>query len=99
MVSDGTVSIKVFCQPCRLKVGDPLSQPLLAFETGGVQKTSDTVPSACATNDRFAHECRGIVTSADLAMICIGEFNVALDVPLPGDVNVGDWVCFECARI
>lgn len=98
-VTDGTINIQAFSQPCRLREGDEVKEPLLAFDTQSVVLTAGAPPSARLVEAPFRHECCGIIVDTGARLIRVGEIPITLDIPLPGDVSDGQVVCFTCARV
>lgn len=98
-IMDGAISLHAFCDPCRIREGAQLVDHLLAFDVDNVMRASEDSPQARLIRPPFGHECCGAVESAADRLIRIGDIRLVLDVPLPGDIGNGEFICFICARI
>jgi hypothetical protein len=97
-LSDGSLQVFVFSHPNRLKVGDYVRAPLRALLVKDAVATQpgDRVERM---NPSLAHRITGTVSSLNPAGVRVGEIEVLLDDPLPGDCGVGMAVSFVCERL
>lgn len=98
-VTDGMLSVRIFSQPCSLQEGDRLLEPVLAFNTSDIVRMTTMIPDAQVIMEPFAQECHGVVEDIGAKLIRVGALGVILDIPIPGDIAVGEAVAFRCARL
>lgn len=99
VLEDGEHSCAAFEHPRAARVGDIANHPLLAFETEGIEIDNTGPPSLASNGSPLGCTIRGAVRSREGRLVCVGEFTIELDLPLPGDVSVGDMVRFQCSRL
>lgn len=98
VVSDEFISVRVYCQPCSLHEGDFVEQPLLAFDSQHVARSEEHVHRATPVGE-FACEFCGTVRDVASRLVHVGQIRIVLDVSIPGDIVVGENICFTCARL
>lgn len=96
-VTDGHTSVAVFCQPCSLQEGDSLTSPLFAFDAHDIERVRED--STFSSPTALAGDVCGTVVDPAANLVRVGGIPVELDVPLPGDIKVGDCVRFKYARL
>ena len=99
-IGDGKYSCDAYCQPCSVEVGYILNSPLIAFETGSIERQSSDASVGFSTGASpfgwlVCAEVADLVTS----LVRVGEIQMEVDRPLPGDVLDGEVVSFSCARL
>ena len=99
-LSDGDFSIVCFSQPFNQVVGDNISLPLYALNTRDISSLNGEEKFAVKKGEAaFEYNLSGRVISTEGNHVKIGEFIIALDLPLPNDIQTGDYISFVCDRI
>ena len=87
-----------FCQPCELSVGQVIASPIHAFVAREIQLAPQAEPSICAM-DGFRHSVVGTLTDRAQQLVQSCGFTIQIDDYLPGGIQAGDIVSFECGRL
>lgn len=99
-VTAGGVSCWAFAQPCALSVGDIIEEPLHAFATTEIMIAPHMAPGIWEIAEgslqrrvvaEFIDRTRGLFR--------VGDFEIIVDEYLPGGLDIGANVEFQCARI
>jgi hypothetical protein len=99
-ITDGIYECAAFCQPCNKCIGDFIEEPLLAFNSQNpVLETINETPYIRRKNSSLAHEILAQVISMEENLVRVGNILIQLDVNLPGDININDFVKFTCGRL
>ncbi len=98
-ITDGNYKCVAFCQPCNKTIADLVKQPLLAFETKGIEKIASSSLNFNRINSTLKYEICGQVMDFEKGIVSVGLILLELSAPLPGDINVGDTIRFICERI
>lgn len=88
----------VFCHPCRLIVGEKISNHLHAFEASGIQ-ISDSQEERIENLKGLAHFVQGNLIKSETPTVSTKGFLIKIDDYFPGGIKQGDYISFECARI
>ena len=97
-VSDGLHTCRVFAHPFQGTANDPVREPLLCFEASGLVRTEGVEPHIRWLAG-FEHEVVGRVVRVSDPLVRVGDFLVAPDCPLPGDIREGQLVTFRARRL
>lgn len=98
-VDDGRHRCRTFCHPCQVKQGDMVLEPLIAFDSSKIERVSSEVEQFKSMDSPFGYSIRAVVTSIAEPILAVGKILIELDVPLPGDIQKGEVVDFECERL
>ena len=95
-ITDGVMHCHAYAQPFHGREGDTLSEPLFALSVRNLKHVNDSVsyqrddsPLGCIVTAE--------VCDIQQRLVGVGAVRLQLDVPLPGDVSVGEMVRFSCA--
>ena len=98
-LSDKNFNIVVFSQPFNQKIGDDVPLPLYALNTTEVYMLNNEVSFVERNKMTFEYKLSGCVINKEFNQVKVGEFIIELDIPLPNDININDYVSFVCDRI
>jgi hypothetical protein len=87
-----------FCQPCELSVGQVIAGPIHAFSSRNIQLEPQAAPSI-QTTDGLRHSVVGTLTDRAQKLVQSCGFTIQIDDYLPGGIQAGDTVSFECGRL
>lgn len=99
-ISDENFDIICFACPLDQDMGDEVPLPLYTLHAEHIYLLKDEdVFSVEKEGTGFSYSLSGCVIDKENNQIKVGEFILELDSPLPGDIGIGDYVSFVCARI
>lgn len=99
-ITDGTYSCVAFCQPCELKVGVDINEPLHAFITKNTMLSSnEEVSIGKISKDVFGHRCTAKVFDKSNGLVKVGSIIIELDSVIPPGAEYGTLIEFECSRL
>lgn len=98
-ISDGVYQCTAFAWPEIPRVGDHVVEPLVAFDAGAVMVTHQNACSIKRGTGPWDHSIVGRLEDVVTGIVSVGGIYIALDAHLPGDLQAGDLVEFNCARI
>lgn len=100
VVSDGKYECIAFSQPCDVREGDNLKEPLHAFIVDNlmVARQKDCNISLIKA-EGLAQHCVAEVVDAEDGLVKIGNIEIILEGKAPPGVIPGDLVEFTCARL
>jgi len=98
LISSAGVQLLAFCCPCTRSVGTILREPLHAFSASQIQ-LSDSNFESIENTEGF--KCKVVGTLIDHAqqLILACDFLIQIDDYLPGGIQQGDIISFNCSRI
>jgi hypothetical protein len=94
----GTARVLSFCHPCELKLGQEVSSPVHAFAAHDIQLAPGREPSIY-TLQGLAHSVVGILEDMRQQLGRSCGFVIQLDDHLPGGLQNGDIISFQCGRL
>lgn len=98
-VSDGKHSLRCFAHPFHGARGAAVACPLATLGAEHVTRVTGRSENVRPVGTAFRCEVAGVVAATSPPTVKVGDLLVELDVPLPGDVGIGDTVEFVAARI
>ncbi len=98
-VSDGRHTCESFCHPCAIAVGAEVATPLQLFDSTVFMLTEQTDPWLEHIGPQYQHRGVARVVDAARGLLEIGGLRLEEATPLPGGIEAGSLVEFECARI
>ena len=98
LVTDGVMSCRAFSHGANVAVGETLVEPLHLFGLSRCQITEARTP-LIEQIDGLAHRGVGRLERVAEPLLKSGGLSFSPDDHLPGGLQVGDWVEFECSRI
>jgi hypothetical protein len=98
-VSDGRHSCEAFCYPCAYEVGAEITEPLQLFDSTVFMLADQTVARLEHIGPQYQHRGVARVVDKDRGLLEIGALRLEESVPLPGGIETGSVVQFECVRI
>lgn len=99
LLDDGEHQCRAFEHPQAAQVGDLVREPLLGFETREVERDDSGPPCFVSDGTSLGHFVRGRVEAREGPLIRVGRFGIEPDIPLPGDIDIGETVRFYCSRL
>lgn len=100
VLADGKFTLSCFCCPCYLKVSNNFTDKLHAFDTESVHLAHTTQDKVEKLTDPFAYYIEAKIVDVSAAVVRIGSLYIDIGIfNLPGDLNNGNYVSFECARL
>ena len=100
LISDGEFECIAFSQPCDIKEGDHLKEPLHAFIVNNLMISRDENCSVVLIKDNgLAQKLVTKVVDVENGIVKIGNIEILLDEKAPPGVLAGDLVEFTCARL
>jgi hypothetical protein len=99
-VSAGGVTCWAFSQPCTVSVGEELDEPLHVFDATGIRTTEQpTLGVWPIVKGRLGRKVVAIYADSSRRLFLVGDLLLIVSDYLPGDLQIGSTVEFECARI
>ncbi|WP_019409929.1 hypothetical protein [Pseudomonas psychrophila] len=99
-ITDDDYICTVFSQPCEVSVGDNLNEPLHIFDIKNVRINEELTPSIASNcNDTLKRKIVGKVIDTENQIILVGKLRFIVDDYLPGGLQAGDYIEFDCERI
>ena len=99
-VADGQYTCYAFCHPCEVNVGDELVEPLHVFGPKQVALAAGSDLGAWRNGGgSLAHRVVARLLDSERRLMGVGALRFVFDDPLPGGIQRGDLVGFECARL
>lgn len=100
VVSDGRFTCRAFAQPCSLLVGQVLEEPLHIFGAKNIMLSNAEEQSMeFQVEGQLAHRVTAVLQDLHSKRLVVGGIELILDDYVPGGIQVGDMIEFECARI
>lgn len=98
-VSDGRYTCEAFCHPCDYEVGVQISEPLQIFHSTMLVLANQPVARLEHVGPQYHHRGVARVVDKDRGLLEVGNLRLEGSTPLPGGIETGSFVEFECARI
>jgi hypothetical protein len=97
---DGNFNIIAFSHPFRQNIGDVVEVPLNTLNAKEVYILNDIKTfSVERKEETFEYRISGQIINKELNHILVGDFVIQLDIPLPNDLIIGDYIFFSCDRL
>lgn len=99
-LSDGEVSCVAFSQPCQARVGDEVTEPLHVFSIRHAMLSDQrqVVIKKVADSELMQNVVARVLDAAK-QILAVGGLTLIVEDYLPGGLQNGDMIQFECARI
>jgi hypothetical protein len=94
----GTTRVQGFCHPCELELGQEVTSPVHAFAAREIQLAPEQDPSI-HTLHGLAHSVVGTLVDTQRQLVSSCGFVIQLDDDLPGGLQRGDTISFQCGRL
>ncbi|MET1069745.1 MAG: hypothetical protein ABWY28_17190 [Pseudomonas prosekii] len=99
-ISDGHFTCIAFCQPCNIKVGDKITEPLHAFSIkNAIISDKSTLGVWNVSETKLEKKVIAKILDITNQIVAVGDISLIIDDYLPGGLENGDIIEFECARI
>lgn len=98
-VSDGKHVCEAFSYPCSCEVGMKIGEPLQLFDTTVFMLTDEEASRLEHIGPQFQHRGVARVVDKEQGLLEIGGLRLQEEVPLPGGIETGNFIEFECVRI
>jgi len=102
IITDGVNECLVFSQPCIVRIGEEISEPLKTLDTENLMKITDTSHHEKIekiVESYFAYHCVAKVIDCNKGIVQIGKLKIELNQRIPAWANKGDLVEFDCSRL
>tara|TARA_R110000868_G_scaffold368973_1_gene632213 strand:- start:966 stop:1331 length:366 start_codon:yes stop_codon:yes gene_type:complete len=100
IISDGKYECVAFSQPCDVREGDDLKEPLHAFMVNNLMISRESSCSIMPLQpNKLAQQCIAEVVDAENGLVKVGNIEIALEGKAPPRALPGDLVEFSCARL
>ena len=99
-ITDGSFVCFAFSQPCTVKIGDKIAEPLHVFDVKDAMISNQTELGIWKTTENGLG-CNVIAKVVDIRaqLLSVGGIQLLVDDYLPGGLEPGNIIEFECARI
>jgi hypothetical protein len=99
-ITDGTFTCIAFSCPCEVRVNDNFSEPLHVFDIQNAMLVDNVAPGIWnLTHDSLGRKVIAELTDVSKQLLKVGGILLVVDEHLPGGLEPGNLVEFECARI
>lgn len=99
-ITDGEFTCFAFSQPCTVKVGDPVTDPLHVFSMKNAMISQDTTIGIWKISDTsLEHKVIAKIIDSTQQLISVGKIPLLIDDYLPGDLDDGNIIELQCTRI
>lgn len=99
-VTDGKFSVKCFSQPLNYPLDSEINDPLYCYDVNYIVKSYENTYKVEKLSSYFAYNFIGKLVDKNNNRVKVGEIFLELDLTsLPGDINEGDYIQFECSRL
>lgn len=97
---DGHFELTAFSQPFNQDVGNNIELPVYTLNAREIFSLKGEEEDAIEKKiNSYEHKFTGRVIDKDMSQIKSGKFIIQLDMPLPNDIIIGDYVTFLCDRV
>lgn len=99
-ITDGNFVCEVFSQPCNVNIGDELTKPLHVFDIKNMMLSRQLEIGIWKSSEKGLGR-RVVAQLVDLSnqLLAVGGIILIVDEYLPGGLEEGNLIEFECARI
>lgn len=98
-ISDGIYELICFAHPFRLSIGDVLEQPLYAIFTSNIQRSLIQNYKIEKYLDNYSYYITAQLFNLEENILKLGNIFLELDMPIPIDIKLGEYITFYCDRI
>lgn len=99
-ITDGAFTCVAFACPCEVEVNDKISEPLHVFDIRNALLVDDVAPGIWnLTDDGLGRKVIAELIDVSKQLLKVGDIVLVVDEYLPGGLEHGNLVEFECARI
>lgn len=99
-ITDGYFSCVAFSQPCRVKVGDEIREPLHVFDVHEAMLSVQTeLGIKQIAEGSLGQKVIAKVIDVPEQLLEVGGIRLVVDDPLPSGLVLRSTIQFECARI
>jgi hypothetical protein len=99
-ITDGVFTCTAFACPCGVKINDEICEPLHIFEIRNAMLSRESETGIWNINKLgLGRRVVAELTNSSSNLLRVGDIKLFVDGHLPGGIQNGDIVEFECARI
>lgn len=99
-ITDGAFTCIAFSCPCVVTVDDKLSEPLHVFDIRNAVLSDNVAPGIWnLTDDGLGRKVIAEITNVSKQLLKVGGIVLVVEEYLPGGLEQGNLIEFECARI
>ena len=99
-ISDGDFTCIAFSQPCDVIVGEHLTQPLHVFSVKNAMISDQPAVGIWNLSDtKLERKVVAKVIDITNQVLAVGDIHMVINDCLPGGLEIGNIIEFECARI
>lgn len=100
LISDGSYECIAFSQPCEIREGDVLDEPLHAFIVTDIMISTKSNGDILLINQNgLQQHCTAQIMSIEFGLVKIGNISIIIEEVMPLGVYQGDFIEFNCARL
>jgi hypothetical protein len=100
LISDGKYDCVAFFQPCNIKEGDSIKEPLHAFMVNNLMVARETNCSITLIKPNgLAQRLVAEVVDLEDSLVKVGNIEIILEERIPPGAIPGSLVEFDCARL
>lgn len=97
---DGNFNLICFSHPFNQKVGDKIEPPLYTLNVNNLYGLWGKKRFSVEKEEvAFGYKLSGKIIDKNKCQVKVGEYIIELDVLLPNDIEIDDYVSFTCDRI
>lgn len=99
-ITDGAFTCVAFSCPCEVEVNEEISEPLHVFDIRNAMLVDDVVPGIWSlTDESLGRKVIAELIDVPKQLLKVGGILLVVEEYLPGGLEQGNLVEFECARI
>lgn len=99
-ITDGCFVCLAFSQPCTVNIGDEIAEPLHVFDIRDAMFSNQTELGIWKTTENgLGYRVIAKVVDISAQLLSVGGIQLMVDDYLPGGLELGNLIEFECARI
>ncbi|MCY9672526.1 hypothetical protein M5W63_08355 [Bacillus pumilus] len=99
IVTDGELEIMCFAQPLNYHEGNELLEPIYCLDVSDLVKAELSEFGIEKLDDHFSYSFLGQLIDKRDEKVRVGGLLLELDYNIPGDINEGDFISFNCKRL
>lgn len=99
IVTDGELEIMCFAQPLNYLEENELLEPIYCLDVSDLVKAELSEYRIEKLDDNFSYSFLGQLIDKRDEKVKVGGLLLELDYNIPGDINEGDFISFNCQRL
>ncbi len=99
VISDDTHSLVVFCHPCSVTIGEEITGPLHIFMPSNIMLSEETEQKIEKGTPPLGSFIIARMENSAKGLCSVGGIELEIEDYLPGGIQDGDIIEFNCARV